>query len=64
MSKRTSSTEYLFLVVAIRRTETDDPSPSSSSFPAAPAVAEKPGLARTQPTSGEMFPWARTGGGK
>jgi len=64
MSKRTSSTRYLVLVVAIERTETHHDGPSSSSFPAAAPVADKPGLTRTQPTSAEMFPWSRAGGSK
>jgi hypothetical protein len=57
MKKRTHSTRYLFLVVAIERTETDE-SPSSS-FPAAAAVNDKPGLTKSKATSGELFPWAK-----
>ncbi len=49
MSKRTS-TEYLVLVVAVRRTETHDSSPSSSAFAeAVPVEDSAPGLAKVEP---------------
>jgi hypothetical protein len=55
MSKRTTSTEYLFLVVAIRR-ETRDESPPSSAFRAAPVAADGPGLAKVEP---QAFPFKK-----
>jgi hypothetical protein len=57
MKKRTSSTKYLFLVVAVEQTETDE-SPSSA-FPAAPEVTDKPGLVRSKPTRAEAFPFRK-----
>lgn len=61
MSKRTSRTEYLVLVVAVRRTETHD-SPSSSAFAAADPVDDsKPGLAKVEP---KPFPFKLKAGGQ
>jgi hypothetical protein len=58
--KRTTS-RTLFLLVVVEQTHEDAP---SSRFPAAPVADDKPGLARTQPTSGEIFPWARKAASK